>query len=144
MRKVWIVVANKCIARIYHAENVKTLVEHKCFEHAEAHEPARELMSDHLGRATQKGFVGSDTMDVHTSLKAKEATIFARQLSSFLQESFNAGEFEALYIVAKVPFLGFLREVFPPGITKLIKSEINKDLTHMTPAEIREYLPPVL
>lgn len=144
MRKVWIVVANSCVAKIYRAENVETLVEHKSFEHQESHMPSRDLVSDHLGRATQKGFAGSDTMQERTPLKLKEANAFAHQIAAFLQESYNKGEFERLYLIAKAPFLGSLRESLPANLTKIIESEIHKDLSQQTAREIRDYLPPVL
>lgn len=144
MRKVWIVVANSTHSKIYHAENTHKIIELKSFEHPEGHMRANELMSDSLGRTTHMGLYGTQAMEERTSLKTKESTIFARQIIAYLEEGFKKGECERLYLIANPAFLGHLREVLTPHLAKLVHAEINKDLTQLTPEQIREYLPPVL
>lgn len=144
MNKIWIVVANSSESKIYRAEDRHTLVEHGHFYHEESRLPARELVSDNMGRETNRGIYGTDTKQSRTDLKTKEGMLFAYQIAHFLEKECEASNCEHLYIVAKPPFLGYLREVLHPNVVKLVKAEINKDLVHSEPAEIREYLPPVL
>ncbi|MCH9626551.1 MAG: hypothetical protein S4CHLAM2_01730 [Chlamydiales bacterium] len=144
MRKVWIVVANGSHSTIYHAENVNKLTEIKQFQHAEAHLTRHDLTSDRPGRSTPCVGYGTDTMEEKTPPKVKEAVSFAHQIAHFLEEGYNAGNVERVYLVTKSPFLGHLREALHPNVTKIIESEVHKDLTHMRPEQIREYLPPVL
>lgn len=144
MNKIWIVVANSSESKIYRAENRHTLVEHGRFYHDESRLPASDLVSDRPGCETYRGAYGGDTMQGRTPLKTKEGMLFAHQLAQYLERECEDGKCEHLYIVAKASFLGYLREVLHPNVAKLVKAEINKDLTHLKPEEILEYLPPVL
>jgi len=114
------------------------------FFHDESHLPARELVSDRYGRESNSQMHGSDSYEQKTPIKLKEALFFADTLAQFLEKSCNSGECEKIYLVAKPPFLGHLRQSLHPNTAKLIRSEIHKDLTQSKPEEIREYLPPVL
>ncbi len=144
MRKVWIVVANGSQSKIYRAENVNTLVELKEFRHEEGHLKRDELNSDRPGRMTSRGGFGTDTMEEKTPPKVKEANNFAQEIARYLEEGCTSGECDRIYLIAKPPFLGHIRQSLNPNVSKLVESEVNKDLTQMRPEEIREYLPPVL
>lgn len=144
MRKVWVVVANSSKSIIYRAESVNTLVEHKVLEHKESHLSDNQLIADRQGRQTHRVSFGTDTYQEQTPTKVKESSNFAQEISSFLEKGYNTRAFERLYLVAKPPFLGHLRNSLNPNITKLIESEIHKDLIQLRAEEIREYLPPVL
>lgn len=146
MRKVWIVVANSTYSKIYHAENTQKIIELRSFEHREGHMKASQLVSDSQGRNTNTAIYGygSDSMEDKTSLKTKESMIFAHQIIAYIEEGIKKGECERLYLIASPVFLGHLREVLTPQLAKLVHTEINKDLTQLTPEQIREYLPPVL
>jgi protein required for attachment to host cells len=143
MKKVWVLVANSSQAKIYRA-NGPSLLEHGIFFHDESRMPARDLVSDNMGRETNRNMYGNDTCEPKTSLKEKEFLIFANTLAQFLEKGYNSGECEKIYVIAKPPFLGFLRQAFSSHVTNIVESEIHKDLTHMTPNEIREYLPEFL
>ncbi|MFZ0565943.1 MAG: host attachment protein [Chlamydiales bacterium] len=144
MRKVWIVVANSSKSIIYRAENVKTLVEHKVFEHKESHLADNQLTADKQGRQTHRVSYGTDTYQEQTPTKVKESSSFAEEISAFLEEGYNNRDMERIYLVAKPPFLGFLRSSLSSNVAGLIASEIHKDLTQLRAEEVREYLPPVL
>jgi len=143
MRKVWVVVANSCESKIYHC-NANKLVELKSFVHEEGHLHAKDIVSDKKGRNTERGVYGSDTMEEKTPLKLKEADQFAHKIGKFLEEGWNSKAFERLYVIAKPPFLSNLRHSLSDHVSSAIHSEIHKDLIHMRPDEIREYLPLVL
>ncbi|NGX54668.1 MAG: hypothetical protein KR126chlam2_00283 [Chlamydiae bacterium] len=140
MRKVWIIVANSSTAKVYHAENVNTLVEINTFIHSESQMLDRDLVSDKPGRAKDH----FHTMQEQTPQQVKERTVFADQIAKFLDKAILEKGIERIYLIANSPFLGFLRHSLKPNVTKLIESEIRKDLTHLRPEQVREYLPPVL
>jgi len=144
MRKVWVVVANSTSATVYKSENGSKIVEHQKFNHTEGHLADRELTSDKRGRSTQRGVYGTDTMQDTTTPHAKEAMLFAHEIALFLEKGFTSKEFERLYIIAKAPFLGHLRQELNPNTAKLVEAEINKDLHDLSPEKLREYLPLVL
>ena len=144
MKKIWIVVANSCHSTVYRAENMHVLVEQQVFHHDEGHLPARDLVSDKKGRETSHNVLGSNTYEPKTTLKMKEANVFADQIAQYLEKGCNSGDCERIHIVAKPPFLAYLLQSLSPHVAKLVGSEIHKDLTQLKPEEIREYLPPVL
>lgn len=140
MRKVWILVANGTKATVYKAENTNTLVSIKQFQHLEGHLHGRDLTSDRPGHSSS----GSDTFAERTPIKVKEADHFAQVLADFLEEGHKKNEFERIYLIIKSPFLGHIQNALSSGVSKMVVSEIHKDLTHLNQNEIREYLPPVL
>ncbi len=144
MRKVWIVVANSTQAKIYQAESANKLVEKKFMEHVEGHLRASELVSDGQGRTTNTQMFGSDTYQAKTPVKMKEAIRFSDQIVEFLENIYNSGDCERLYIIAKAPFLSHLRDSLSPNLAKLVHKEIGKDLTQLTADQVREYLPPAI
>jgi len=141
MKKVWVVAANSSEAKIYRAENTDVLIEHARLFHDESRLPGRELSSDGPGRESGAQMAGSDTYDQKTSPKLKEYILFAEILAHFLEEGYKMGHYERVYIFAKAPFLGHLRQSLSPHVAQLVHLEINKDLTKAKPEEIREYLP---
>jgi protein required for attachment to host cells len=144
MKKVWVVVANSSEAKIYRAENKDILVEHGMLFHDESRLPGRELVSDGPGRENASQLSGGDTYDQKTSPRLKEALFFADSLAHFLEEGHRSGHFNKLYVIAKPPFLGHLRESLSPHVASAIETEIHKDLTKETIDAIREYLPYIL
>jgi len=144
MIKVWIVVANSTQSKIYRAEDVNTLVEMKAFEHMENRLTKFDLNADRDGRQTHRVGYGTDTYQEQTPVRVKESSNFAKEIALYLEEGFNSGTYDRIYLVAKPPFLGFLRQSFSSNVSKLVASEVHKDLTQLAPKQIREYLPPVL
>lgn len=144
MRKVWIVVANSSIARIFRAESVNSLVEQQTFIHEESHLVDKELIAEKPGRSGDHFGLARGAYQEQTPQQVKERSHFATQISKFLEKQYFDGEMERVYLIARAPFLGFLRQSLHPNVSKLIYSEIEKDLTHLRPEKMREYLPPVL
>ncbi|MBS0623985.1 MAG: host attachment protein [Verrucomicrobia bacterium] len=142
MRKVWVVVANQSEAKVFHSENGNTLIELTILKHDEGHKHPQDLVSDKQG--SYRGSFGSDGLEPRTSIKEKEASIFARQLADYIEKGVNQHTFDRLYIVAKSPFVSLLRSALSSSATKLLQDDVHKDIVHATAQEIRDYLPPVL
>lgn len=144
MQKIWIVVANGSHSTILKAKNVNTLIHHLTLDHEESHLFGKDLTADKQGRQTRSQGFGTDTYQPKTTTKVKESTHFATTIANLIEEALQAGEIEKLYIIAKAPFLGHLKQALSANATKLIAAEIHKDLNHLTPEKVRDYLPPVL
>jgi len=140
MKKVWVVVANRSDAKIYKTESLNKLVEYKTLSHKEAHLHDQDLISDAPGRMSRRGH-NSETLSQKTSVQEKEAALFAKEIAAFLEKGCATGECECIYIIAKAPFLGFLRDALVSKVTKLVAAEIQKDIVNLTTEEIRSYLP---
>lgn len=144
MRKVWIVAADGCRARVFYAENATKIREVTTLEHPPSRLANHELVSDKAGKSTQKKSGYPHSLEPEASPKQNEKDHFAKDLAAFLENGWNKKEFERLYLIASIQFSGMLHHHLSPQMEKMISQEIHKDLTSMDPEEIRDYLPPVL
>ena len=69
---------------------------------------------------------------------------FAKELASMLDRACRQGAFDQIIIVAPGRVLGTLREALAPQTRKLIRAEMNKDLTNHPVSEIIAQLRAVL
>jgi protein required for attachment to host cells len=143
-KDTWVVVANSSQARIFRAENNQLLQEIEILEHPESREKESELVTSRPGRSFDRVGTGRHAIEPKTSPKLQEFVNFARFLSNHLEEARLQGKFGRLYLAAGPSFLGLLRQSIEPSILQLIAEEVDKDITHLNEAEIREYLPIVL
>jgi len=143
-KETWVLVANSSVAKIYKAENNQTLKEIANLEHPESRLPEHELVSSRPGRSFDSLGKGRHAMEQQTSPHMQEFMLFARELTQLLEEAFSKGKIGRLYVVANPQFLGLLRQSFSHHLASLVASEVDKDMTHLKPAEIRTHLPLVL
>ena len=69
-----------------------------------------------------------------------ETELFAKDISKFLMKSHQEGLFDRIVLSASPQFLGSLRANFDSHLKPLIKTEFNKDYTHVPPHQLREQL----
>ena len=139
--KKWLVVANSSLARIYKVEKQKALVEVELLEHPESRLHNRELVSDKPGRDFESVGRARHSLEPRSTPQQLEFNLFAKELSAYLETARNNGEFESLYIAASPTLLGLLRLSLSPNTAKLVKGEVDKDMTHMNPDEIMTHAP---
>lgn len=139
--KKWLVIANSSVARIYKIEKKKALVEIELFEHPESRLHNRDLVSDKPGRDFESVGHARHSLEPHSTPQQLEFNLFAKELSVYLENARNNGEFESLYIAASPTLLGLLRQSLDPATAKLVKGEVDKDMTHMNPDEIITHAP---
>jgi protein required for attachment to host cells len=138
----WLIVANSSLARIYKMVTRHNLKEIKVLEHPESRLHNIDLVSDKPGRDFESAVgIRRHALEPKVMPKQQEFAIFAKQLANYLEEALNHGEFETLYIAASPSLLGLLRQTLHPNIIKLIKGEVDKDMTQMKPDEIPSHLP---
>lgn len=144
MKSTWILVADSTRARIFTADSPSSpLEEIEDFSHTEGRLHDREMTSDLPGKIKSAGG-GGHAFEQPTDPKKHEADTFAHRVSQYLEEAHNADRFEQLLIVAAPAFLGLLRNNLPEQIKKLVRFELDKDITLMSAADIRQHLPEFL
>lgn len=140
-KDTWLIVANSSLARIYKIEKRHDLKEIKVLEHPESRLHNLDLVSDKPGRDFESAGIGRHSLEPKVLPKRHEFEIFAKSLADYLENARNQGEFETLYVAASPSLLGLLRQSMHPNTAKLIKGEVDKDMTQMKPHEIPSYLP---
>jgi protein required for attachment to host cells len=144
MKLTWIVVANSTYVRIFTADTPSSpLEELENFVHTENRLHDREITSDLPGRVKSFGG-GGHAYEQPTDPKQHEADNFAHRIAQYLEDAHNENRFEQLIIVADPSFLGRLRNHLQEQIKKLVRLEIDKQITTLTAAEIRQHLPQYL
>lgn len=103
--------------------------------------PTRLQGTDKPGRAFQS--VGSmrsamEQTDWHEINEQR----FARDVVAAVKSLHEQSPVDALILVAPPRTLSYLRQEMPELLKKLVRTEIDKDLTHCTPKEIEEHLTP--
>jgi protein required for attachment to host cells len=140
----WILVADTAGARLFSTELPErpwALVE--TFEHPEGHEFSREIRpSSPPGRAEQSTAYGArhTAMEPRTTPKEAESIRFAQLLAERLEQGASARSYDYLVLVAPPHFLGTLRTALGDQAAKHVRAAIDKELTRLEPAELRERL----
>ncbi len=144
MKLTWILVADTTRARIFTADTPSSpLEEIEDLSHTEGRLHDREITSDLPGRIKSFGG-GGHAFEQPTDPKKHEIDDFAHRIAQYLENAHNANRFEQLMIVAGPTFLGLLRNHLPEQIKKLVRFELNKEVTLLSAADIRQHLPQYL
>lgn len=80
------------------------------------------------------GYEPNQTPDAH------QTELFARNVADFLLQNHQEGRFQHLSLVASPQFLGVLRKLLDPNLESIVSSEINKDYTQSSAAQLREQM----
>lgn len=144
MITTYILVADSCRARIFTAETPSSpLEEIEALAHTEGRLHDRELTSDLPGKIKGDGKMGH-AFEQPTDPKKHGAQNFAHHIAHYLEEAHNEVEFGQLLIIAEPSFLGLLRNQLPEQIKKLVRFELDKNITTHSVDDIRSHLPTFL
>jgi len=145
MSKIWIVVADESMARIFStSKSTDPLLEIDSVSSFEAHSREQDLVSDKQGRHSSGPGKRKHVMSEIITHKEQYAINFSKQLSELLEKNQQSKSYTKLIIIAAPHFLGLLRKKLTKGVNDLISLEINKDLTMLDSDLIREHLPKYL
>jgi protein required for attachment to host cells len=136
----WVVVADKCQAKIFRVVKAHKLEEIFHLEHPESKLHNQDLISSKPGRNFQSTGTARSAYQPETEPKMIEAIKFANEIASLLYAASNKGEFQNLYLIADPSFLGLLRQHINPQIQKHIIAEIGKELTSSNVEIIEQHL----
>jgi protein required for attachment to host cells len=148
MTETWIVSANSGHARFFfEAEPAAPLQEIGDMVNEAARLRTADTLSDRLGptAATKSkhdtgGALPNKTYQPNTTPQEHETERFAKNVCRFLQQGYQEGRFKRLTLIASPEFLGTLRANLDPHLRPLVAREINKDYTHLGPAQLHEQL----
>ena len=134
----WVVVADKCHAKIYRMTKFPKLEEIAHLDHPESGLHNQELVSSREGREFQRFGTARSGYQQATLPKQAEAIKFATEIANFLYTASNNNKFNQLYLIATPAFLGLLRQPIHPQIMKHVLAEIPKQLTSANVQEIEQ------
>jgi len=142
MKPTWLIVADNSMARIFSTNMHKGPIDEvESISHDEARLHEQELTSDLPGRSNGKGGAGRHAYADETSPKEQEDLNFARKIANHLDSARKSSKFKQLILVAAPGFLGNLRNLLTPQTKNLVSFELDKNLAHLSPDEIRRHLP---
>ncbi|MDB5822443.1 MAG: hypothetical protein JWR21_1147 [Herminiimonas sp.] len=139
MPATWIVSANASRARIFAQQSAADEIEEVTDMVNEAVR-LREIESenDKIGPTSGTksihntgGATPNKLYQPPVSPEKHQAELFARDINTFLLKAAQEGRYQELDLVASPKFLGALRELLDPQVMSLVKTEINKDYTHL-------------
>ncbi len=144
-KKTWVVVADGAHARIFLNEGPGTglvpALDHDLIGNKQA---SHEIGSDRPGVSFSSAGPGRHAIAPSTDPHEHAKHEFIKRVASAIKDGLNAHVFEQLILVAPPKALGDLRADLDPQAAKLIKSELHKDLTHLSPHQLGEHLQDVL
>jgi protein required for attachment to host cells len=142
MADTWVLVADSARARLFEvARDGPALKEVAAFTNPEGRIAQRELRRDRLPRVNESAGPGRHAIEPHTSLRQKSADRFAHELGKELEKAHATRGCRKIVLVAAPRFLGTLHGALDESLRKCVVAEVKRNLTPMSPARIREYLP---
>ena len=99
----------------------------------------RELGTDAPGRAFSSVGAGRSAVE-ETDWHAQEEDRFLRKLAERLDAAVNAGQAQALILIAPPRALGVLRQTYSHGLRAAVRAEIDKDFVKLPLHEIEKHL----
>lgn len=140
MSCTWVIVANSTLARFFQVEKTGELKEIETLIHPESRLHARDLVSERPGRAYESANSARHAIEPATSPKELEFELFAKQVADYLNKAVLDKKFDRLWLSASPHFLGLLRQAITPNTSHALIATIDKDMTQLTPAKIREQM----
>jgi protein required for attachment to host cells len=126
----WVLVANSSSARLFRLDTINSLSEFHAFVHPESRMKEQDLTDSQAGRTYDSVGPGRHAMEPHSTQKQREVELFAKSISTYLDEAQKDSSFSRLYIAAGPAFLSCLRKALSTQVSELIEKEISKDLVH--------------
>jgi protein required for attachment to host cells len=144
MSSIWVVVADASRARIFSAEKPNSALEEvQTLTHPASRLHEGDLVAERQGRERNPGGGGHEGGHEQEA-KEEEANRFAIEVNDVLEAARNANRFYKLYVVAAPSFLGLLRKQQSAPLKRLLAEEVSKNLSTLSPADIRKSLPEYL
>jgi protein required for attachment to host cells len=140
-KATWVVVANGAMARIFEADAAKNLKEVSVLLHPQTRVHGRDLVEDKPGRTNQSTGHSRSAMEPPLTPQRLEAQGFAKTLCAHLADAQNHGNFHRLFIAASPAFLGEIRGHMHQTVAHVLVGDVAKDMTQMSPDEIKGNLP---
>ena len=145
MPNILVIAADNTRARIFlSASSQDPLKEKKVLVHPNTRLQKKDLTSDRQGYSFSSVGHGRKAFSKHVDPKEYEIKQFVKEINKYLKILESNNDFDQLIIIAAPKLLGTLKKELDSNIKKLITYELNKNITKLSAAEIRTYLPKYL
>lgn len=149
MPTTWIVTGDAARARILQVTGRDQLEEIESFINPKGRMHDRELENGPRARFDGHGGVGkpgsaptggpgNDREDMHAS--ELEAEKFSREIGRYLDQARTRNRYDRLFLIAPPRFLGMMRKELGKEVQKLVRDEIDKDLSWFDARDIDRFL----
>ncbi len=149
MATTWILTGDSGRARILQVTGRHRLEEIQDFVNPKGRLHERDLLADGHPRFDGHGGVGrpggrrtggpaSDRQEM--AAREHETELFAKQIDRFLDQARLQKRYDRLFVLAPAKFLGLLRKNLDKEVGKLVRDEIDKDLSWFDAASIDGFL----
>ncbi len=137
----WVVIANSNACRIYHYSKIPSkIVLIKEINHPENRLKTGDfLTSDRAGHYQTDGGARGSYMP-HTDPKTVEIANFSREIASELNQGRNTQAYKELILITPPHMNGILSANLDKNVKSLVKKEIQKDVMHLAPQELLDFL----
>lgn len=141
MGKTWVLVADRVRARLFEHDGGNALLnEIEAFVNPEGRDPAGSRGDTRPPRTFESVGSARHAIEPQTTPETKYADRFARRLHDALEQGRVQHRYERLVLVAPPRFLGALHGALGKNVRSHVVSEVRRNLTAMTAAQIREHL----
>lgn len=144
---IMVLVADSSRARLFTADAAlasSDLQEVDAMTNPEGRLHEQDRVSDLPGKDSGSGGAGGHAYQAQTEPKEQDAITFAKRIARKLDDDQKANKFGHLVVVSAPAFLGTLRKEFSDQLGKLVRFELDKNLTVHSVADIRKHLPKYL
>jgi protein required for attachment to host cells len=138
MATTWIVSGDSSRARILQVTGPRRIEEIEDLINPKGRMDDRELIADAHPRFRGTSGPGSDRQE--TSAREHEVELFAKQIDRFLDQARIKKRYDRLFVLAPPKFLGLLRKNLNKEVEKLVRDEVDKDLSWFDAREIDRFL----
>ncbi len=140
-KTIWITVADGARARFFRSNPGGTRIEPALdVELVADRRPSREIDADRPGRTKDRMAQGRHALEPEVDAHEHARQAFAREIAEVLDEHRKQNDFDELVIIAPPKMLGYLREAMPEPLKKLVRREVDKDLTKLGAHELPQRL----
>jgi len=137
----WLVVAENSKAQIFKMESLSGPLETiDTIDHTDARLHERDMTSDLPGRISGNGGSGSHVYESKVSPKDQSNINFAKKIANELDAARKKARVKRIILVAAPDLLGNIRNSFNAETKKLVYFELAKNLAHLSPREITDYV----
>ncbi len=140
-KTIWITVADGARARFFRSNAGGTHIEPALnMELVADRRPSRDIDADRPGRTKDRMAHGRHALEPSTDAHEHARQAFAHEVIELLEKHRTQNDFDELVIIAPPKMLGYLRDAMPEPLKKLVRREVDKDLTRLSIHELRQRL----
>ncbi len=140
MTKIWTVIANSNICRIYEynrSEHELTLVRE--WEHSASRLKGQDLITDKPGRYQQPKSARS-AYEPNLDPQQVEIAIFVHEIADVLEAGRNSLQYQNLIFIVPAQMAGLINKVINKNVKECVLENIHKDYLHLNETEIMDVL----